>query len=272
MQFCSITGVDPVTVMLDGQCVGITYEDDVATYCFLPRVVATDLSVGREAQTAAVFERIEGALQTVGMAFTDVARTWIYLDRLLEWYDEFNVVRTAFFESRQVFDHMVPASTGIGAANPAGAACLIDTYAIKPKSDAVTVRAVPSPLQCAALDYRSSFSRAVEIDYPNLRELTISGTASIHPGGATAHVGDIRRQIELTMQVVEALLHSRDLSWDDAVRGIAYFKTLEDLPVYEAVCAEMGLPRLPVAVAHADVCRDDLLFELELDASKVTAP
>jgi hypothetical protein len=61
------------------------------------------------------------------------------------------------------------------------------------------------------------------------------------------------------------------MTWHDAVRGIAYFKTLEDLPVYEAVCAEMGLNRLPVALAHADVCRDDLLFELELDASKVTS-
>jgi enamine deaminase RidA (YjgF/YER057c/UK114 family) len=269
MQFCSISGVETRPVLLDGESVGVVYEDEVATYCFLPGIIPEDLSAGREAQTQAVFERIERALQVVGMAFTDVARTWIYLDQLLEWYDEFNVVRTAFFDTRKVFDHMVPASTGIGAGNPAGAACLIDAFAIKPKSDAITVRAVPSPLQCAALDYRSSFSRAVEIDYPNLRELTISGTASIHPGGKTAHVDDIRKQVELTMQVVDALLKSRDLDWSDAVRGIAYFKTLEDLPVYEAVCAEMGLPRLPVALAHADVCRDDLLFELELDAAGV---
>jgi len=304
MQFCSIAGVETRPVLLDGENVGLCYEDDFATYCFLPSVIPTDLTASREDQTQAVFERIDRALQGVGMAFTDVARTWIYLDRLLEWYDEFNVVRTAFFDKHHIFDHMVPASTGIGAANPAGAACLIDAYAIKPKSDAMTVRAVPSPLQCAALDYRSSFSRAdayaikpksdamtvravpsplqcaaldyrssfsraVEIDYPNLRELTISGTASIHPGGKTAHVDDIRKQVELTMQVVDALLKSRDLDWSDAVRGIAYFKTLEDLPVYEAVCAEMGLPRLPVALAHADVCRDDLLFELELDAAGV---
>jgi len=27
---------------------------------------------------------------------------------------------------------------------------------------------------------------------------------------------------------------------------------------------------LPVAISHADVCRDDLLFEIELDAIQMT--
>ena len=45
-----------------------------------------------------------------------------YLNDLLEWYDEFNDVRTQFFTERGTFDKMVPASTGIGAGSAAGEA------------------------------------------------------------------------------------------------------------------------------------------------------
>jgi hypothetical protein len=76
----------------------------------------------------------------------------------------------------------------------------------------------------------------------------------------------VRKQIELTLRVLQALLESRGMGWGDAVRGIAYFKSLLNVPVYEEVCREMGIGRLPMALAHADVCRDDLLFEIELDA------
>ncbi len=266
VQVCTIRGAQISPIVLDGDMLGYLFEDAFARYCFLSGIISRDLSLGREAQTRAVFERIEEALGSVGMVFTDVVRTWIYLDRLLEWYDPFNVVRTRFFETRGVFDMRVPASTGIGAANPAGAACLIDAYAVQPKGDTIRIQDVSSPMQCSAQDYRSSFSRAVEVAYPGMRELYISGTASIHPDGETAHVGDIRRQVVLTMEVLQALLASRGMGWSDTVRGIAYFKTLRDVDVYAAVCRELGIPRLPMALAHADVCRDDLLFEVELDA------
>jgi len=202
------------------------------------------------------------------MDFSNVIRTWLYLDQLLKWYDDFNEVRTDFFDEYGVFDNLVPASTGIGVSNPAGAALVSDAFAIQPKNGDVTIEAVPSPLQCPALDYKSSFSRAVEIRSAAQRSLLISGTASIHPGGATAHVGDVRKQIALTMEVVEAILKSRDMAWEDTVRGIAYFRYGADAPLLEEYCREAGLPDLPMAIAHADVCRDDLLFEVEIDAAK----
>jgi len=53
------------------------------------------------------------------MDFSHVARTWLYLDNLLDWYDDFNVVRTSFFRKHDVFRGLVPASTGIGGSNHA---------------------------------------------------------------------------------------------------------------------------------------------------------
>lgn len=140
-------------------------------------------------------------------------------------------------------------------------------FAVQPKSPAVRIDAVSSPLQCPALDYRSSFSRAVELQHPNYRHLIISGTASIEPGGRTAHVGDIERQIELTLDVVQAILQSRAMDWQDTLRAVVYMKEESYRESYNRIAAALGLTSLPAVCVQADICRDDLLFEIELDAA-----
>jgi enamine deaminase RidA (YjgF/YER057c/UK114 family) len=267
-QFIAIAGAELHAVMDGDRKVGHWYETDDARYCLLGDIRADDLSLPREEQAYAVFEKMELLLQQADMAFTDIARTWIYLNELLQWYDEFNAVRSRFFMERGVFDKMVPASTGIGAGSAAGEAMVSALLAVKPKHDGVKVFAVPSPLQCPALDYKSSFARAVEIQQPGSRLLTISGTASIAPGGETVHIGNTGKQIELTMKVVHEILKSRDMNWENAARAIAYFKDIREAHLLEQYCIEHKLPELPVAISHADVCRHDLLFEIELDAVK----
>lgn len=254
-------------VMLGGRVVGSFWSDADADYCLLAGVLPEDLSAGRGAQAHSSFEQIEAALSEVGMNFLHVVRTWFYLDELLAWYDEFNTVRTAFFETRGIFERLIPASTGIGASNPAGAALVAGTLAIRPRHDRVRIQEVGSPFQNPATDYRSSFSRAVEVMFPDHRLLTISGTASIAPDGRTVHEDDVVKQIRLTLDVVEGILKSRGMDWSNTARAIGYFHDIRDLPTFEAICRERGIPPLPMAPAHATVCRADLLFELELDAT-----
>jgi enamine deaminase RidA (YjgF/YER057c/UK114 family) len=270
-QAYAITGNDAELILDSGNIAGAVYEDDDAKYCLLGDLRPEDTSASREDQTREAFEKMEVILGKADMDFSHVVRTWMYLDKLLEWYDEFNEVRTQFFNERGVFERMVPASTGIGVGNHAGAALVTDVLAIKPKTDRVKVFAVPSPLQCPALDYKSSFSRAVEIQLPDHRQLLISGTASIEPGGATVHLDDTAKQIDLTMRVIDEILKSRDMSWTNTTRGIAYFKDVEDAPLLHKYCEDNNLPSMPVAIAHSDICRDDLLFEIEVDAAKTTA-
>ena len=263
----AVEGAEPRLIRRNGCTVGVVYEDEHAEYCLLTGVLPPDITASREAQTTAVFEGIEDALSDAGMTFADVARTWLYMDRILEWYDPFNRARDAFFRSRKVYDGLVPASTGIGSANLCGAAITACAIAVRPKAPgAVTVEAVPSPLQCAALQYGSSFSRAVEIGTPASRTLLVSGTASIEPGGATVHVGDVKRQIQLTMDVVEAILTSRGMGWADATRAVMYLKKAAYLDEWRAWLKARGLEKMPLVTVEADVCRDDLLVELEVDA------
>jgi enamine deaminase RidA (YjgF/YER057c/UK114 family) len=260
------------TIEFDGRIVGTYFEDDEAVYCYLSDIRTDDITLSRAAQTARLFEIMEESLAKASMDFHNVVRTWYFIDHLLDWYTEFNAVRGEFFTARGVFDRLVPASTGIGGGNPHGAALVAEAFAVKPKGDKVKVRAVPSPLQCPALAYGSSFSRAVEVATVDHRRLLVSGTASIAPEGHTVHVGDCAAQVDLTMRVVAAILESCNMPWGSVTRSVAYFKHRADLHLLETYCAAHGIQGLPVIAVHNDVCRDDLLFEIEVDAIVETLP
>ncbi|MCC7300234.1 MAG: translation initiation inhibitor [Verrucomicrobia bacterium] len=270
MQAVAVSGLNPKPVRFAGRDIGFVYEDAHARYCRLRGILPSSIFDSREEQTLSVYRNIQGILDGEGFRFTDIIRTWIYLDHLLDWYGPFNTVRTDFFKAHGTFEQMVPASTGIGASNPFGAAITMDVLAVQPKDRRLKITEVLSPLQNPALDYKSSFSRAVEMDYPTHRNLLISGTASIDPDGRTVHQNDPEKQIRLTMDVVKGILESRGMDWSDLFRGIAYFKDMQYLSVYRRVAEDLKIPRFPLAVSHADVCRDDLLFEIEVDAVKLT--
>ena len=263
-----VKGVEPRLIMRNGCTVGLCYEDKHAEYCLLTGILPPDTKASRVVQTTAVFNGIEDALKDADMTFDHIARTWLYMDDILDWYDPFNRARDDFFRSRKVYEGIVPASTGIGSANLYGAAFTACAIAIKPKSDQSYVMPVTSPLQCAALEYGSSFSRAVEIGTPDYRTLLVSGTASIEPGGATAFVGDVDRQIQLTMDVVAGILKSRAMDWGDATRAVMYLKKPEFLENWQSWLRKNKLENLPLINIEADVCRDDLLVELEIDCVK----
>jgi enamine deaminase RidA (YjgF/YER057c/UK114 family) len=266
-QAVALSGIIPLPVRAGGRDVGFIYEDDCARYCRLCGLLPANRTASRGGQARSVFESAAAILTQNGFSFTDTVRTWIYLDHLLEWYDDFNAVRTAFFNETGIFDHIVPASTGIGAGNPFGAAITMDVFAVQPKSLEFTVQTVASPLQNPALDYKSSFSRAVELGSPTHRRLLISGTASIAPDGKTVHPDEPEKQIRFTMDAVKAILDSRGMNWSNLVRGIAYFKDMAYLPIYKRVA--FNIPRFPLAISHADICRHDLFFEIEVDAVQI---
>ena len=138
-QTYAIAGSTVTPVQIDGEVVGAVYEDADAVYCQLCGLRPTDLEASRPDQARELFDRIEQALQAAGMSVSDVVRTWFFVDRILEWYDEFNAVRTRFFLDHGIFDGVVPASTGVGMANAAGAALVVDVFAVRPKR-------IPGPL------------------------------------------------------------------------------------------------------------------------------
>lgn len=270
LQAVFITGdeVEPLTSA--GRPAGYAINTPSARYVWLGGILPRDPSATDAEQAHDVFEQITSLLDGAGVGLNALTRTWLYNRDILAWYGVFNAVRTAFFQEHGVFDNLVPASTGIGAVNPVNAALIVSALAMKPQQGtaaghAPRAYAVESPMQCTPRHYGSSFSRAVEIADAPVRRLMISGTASISYEGITEHVGDVEKQIALTMEVAEAILQSRGMSFDNTVRALAYFRYAADAPAFSAYCAGRGLD-LPVVVNESTVCRDDLLFEIELDA------
>jgi enamine deaminase RidA (YjgF/YER057c/UK114 family) len=220
----------------------------------------------RPKQAKTIFQQMDAALAGQGMDFSNVLRTWFYNDDILAWYGEFNVVRNAFFGERQVPRSVMPASTGVGGRNAAGAALVAGLIALDGRTPEVKAFPVPSPLQSSAADYGSSFSRAVELHLPDHRRLYVSGTASIDRTGRTVFIGDCRAQVRHTMEVVQAILQSRKMDWTDVTRSLVYFKRAADARLFNDYRRERGLPPFPAIVVENDICRDDLLYEIEVDA------
>ncbi len=260
------SGMTITRVQSRGRVVGSLFEDDAARYCRLTGLLPGDTSRDRAEQADGIFRWMDEVLTGQGLAFSDVFRTWFYNHDILAWYGDFNRVRTRFFEQKKVFDGLVPASTGIGGGNAADAALEAGLLALSPKAPGVEVHTVPSPLQSSARDYGSSFSRAVEVAMPDHKRLYVSGTASIDKEGRTVFLDDTQAQVRLTMEVVQAILQSRGMDWADVTRALAYFKRAEDAPLLGTYCRDNALAPFPAIIAENDVCRDDLLFEIEVDA------
>ncbi len=266
VQAFAFAGGSVEPLRLGGRVAGSVYEDGAFRHCVLGGVGPQQPGLARADQTRQTLDRLAEALDHGGFSFADVARTWFFLDRLLLWYGEFNQARNRVYSGIKFRAGALPASTGIGARNPAGMALVAGAWALRPLMAGARGEPVVSPLQCPAPAYGSAFSRAMEISSPAGCRLSISGTASIGPDGRTLWPDDARRQVAETMRVVEALLLSRGFFWPDLTRATAYFKHGADAGLLREWCTAQGRGPLPAVLAQAEVCRDDLRFELELDA------
>ncbi len=262
----AVTNVSVETILLNGNPAARVFYDDFARYCMLGDVVPSLTSLSREEQTRHTLVTLEKLLVRAGMDMSNVVRTWFYNENILDWYDKFNAVRGNFFMEREIFKGLLPASTGVGGSNPHETALVAGTIAIQDKGENVRVLEVDSPCQCPAPDYGSSFSRAVEITMPDHRAVLISGTASIDAGGKTVYVHDIHAQVAHTMEAMETLLESRSMNYSNITRASAYFKMAGDVPALDQYWKQREIPSLPVVIMQNDLCRDNLLFEIEVDA------
>jgi enamine deaminase RidA (YjgF/YER057c/UK114 family) len=267
VQVHAVLGARLKSLYFEDQLVGRQFEDDYTKYYMLGILPDNPLA-SEYSQSQNIFEKADKILKSFDSKFSETIRTWLFARDILSWYGQLNKARNQFFEYHDIYNKLIPASTGIGAANLHNMAMTAQVLATIPKNKAVSVYSVKSPLQCPALDYKSSFSRAIKLDSPDHSRLYISGTASIDKAGKTVFLDDTSAQLEFTMQVVKAILDEAGMDWSNTVSSMVYFKNQSDFGLFDAYCRQKDI-QLPHIKVHADVCRDDLLFELELDAVRV---
>lgn len=223
----------------------------------------------------------ESAYRQIGSLLDDlhypyVFRFWNYMADInghsngLERYRQFNLGRqhALLAQGRQVAGN-VPAACALGAAS--------GTLSIAFLAGRIEPVAIENPRQHSAYTYppaygpRSpTFSRASLVCMAQHEWLFISGTASI-VGHASLHPGDVLAQTRETLTNIEAVLaeanrRARHGKFDLAgLQYKVYVKHPHDLAQIRAEL-ESRIKSFNAIYLHADVCRQELLVEIEATA------
>ncbi|NRF68686.1 hypothetical protein HLB44_16970 [Aquincola sp. S2] len=219
------------------------------------------------------------ALRSTG--FVHPLRLWNYVPRInadeggLERYRHFNLGRQqAFLKAGQAAFEGSPAACALG---PQYGPIVIRVLAGRRPS-----RPIENPRQVSAYHYPNqygprapTFSRAALADAGGGQVvLSISGTASI-VGHQSVHVGDLAGQVRETLANLEAVIGTahRHTSARFALRDLlftVYVRHAADGPAVRTMLEQAlgaDAPAVREAVLlQADICRHDLLVEIEAQA------
>lgn len=223
-------------------------------------------------QASQMFAQVDARLHSQSASYRDVVRTWLYLSHILDWYGDFNRARDVQYARFGLMPNLeratleapllLPASTGIEGYNACGSDCLMDALVITgPKRPAI--RQMANARQKDAFRYGSAFSRGACICEADTTRIELSGTAAIDEEGKSVHVGDTAAQIHHTLEAIEALLNTEQASLKHMAAATVFFKEAEDYPLFLEGMKKRKLNRFPAVLVHADVCRGDLLFEMD---------
>jgi len=207
--------------------------------------------------------------------YPHLLRVWNYLPDInrkshgAERYRQFNSARHQVLRANgRPLSGCVPAASALGAA----ADSPLVVYFLAGRTAPTFVE---NPRQVSAYHYprqygrhSPAFSRAALLRQPGSLTLFISGTASI-VGHRSLHVGDIAAQTHETLANIEALLSEANRTApgaDFTLRSLAckvYVRRPADLPVIQAQLNRALGEDARVVYLQADICRQDLLVEIE---------
>jgi chorismate lyase / 3-hydroxybenzoate synthase len=202
-------------------------------------------------------------------------RIWNYLPDINreadgdERYRHFNSARqSAFLSSGRTTFGSVPAASALG--SPAGSP--ISIYFLAARHPPVMIE---NPRQTSAYHYPPKFgihspvfSRACVLSEAAGTSLFVSGTASI-VGHETIHQGDVVAQTRETLANIRALLDEANRVVGsaryspDGLKLKVYVRQPGDLKAIEAVLTAALPESTSIVYLQADVCREDLLVEIE---------
>jgi chorismate lyase/3-hydroxybenzoate synthase len=208
-------------------------------------------------------------------SYPHLLRVWNYLPDInrhyqgTERYRQFNTARQeALLASGRALAGSVPAASALGATSDSPLVVYFLAGRVAPVF-------VENPRQVSAYHYPRQygthspvFSRAALLRQSESLTLFISGTASI-VGHRSLHVGDTSAQTRETLTNIAALLSeanrlARGAHFDlDALAYKVYVRRPADLSVIQAQLASALGARAQIVYLQADICRRDLLVEIE---------
>jgi chorismate lyase/3-hydroxybenzoate synthase len=276
---CEVWRADAATEMVNGESrdsnLQYRFCDDLLFGC-----IAIDEESLAEREADALMRATEIAYQEIfemlgKTQHPHLVRIWNYLADINvhaggdERYRHFNSARQmAFRKSGRATMGTVPAACALG--SPSGSPLSIYFLAARQAP-----KMIENPRQTSAYHYPPKFGRHSPIfsraciwgDTEHGR-LFVSGTASI-VGHETLHRGDVVAQTRETLTNIGALVdEANELVGSarysvDALKLKVYVRRAADLGAIESTLAQVLSPTTTVMYLKADVCREDLLVEIE---------
>ncbi len=222
-------------------------------------------------QSVVVFSLIQGLLEKEGVPVHGIVRQWNYIEQITgctgvdQHYQMFNNARSDFYAGTSWADGY-PAATGIGACC---GGVLVDLDAAVFNRDGCFVTPIDNKLQVAAHAYSDQvlvaadrqkktpkFERAKSMTFDSRRLVYISGTAAIRGEERLTGVG-LARQFQITMENIAQLTgEARLCLLRIYLKEPCFYEEVRQL------VDELGLT-IPVVYLWANVCREELLIEIE---------
>ena len=268
-----------------GICYGLI-DSNEESLLFIEGIPAVDFSNSVQQQSDEIFGKLDKILSLHGFAVDDIVRQWNYIGSIVSHkdgkqnYQEFNDARSRYY-SKAEWHNGYPAATGIGAE---GDGVIVGGIAFK-KADnkSKSIYPIDNPLQVAAHIYSKrvliddaanavkstpKFERAKLIETQRGACCFVSGTASIR-GEESVDSGSARLQTIKTIENIEYLVSKENLvrfgcrPYDLKYLQLQVFiKNSQDFEDVKSVVEE-AYPQIPVIYTVADVCRSELLVEIE---------
>jgi enamine deaminase RidA (YjgF/YER057c/UK114 family) len=244
-----------------------------------------------EQNTKDAFSSIKRVFEKLNYSAADIVRQWNYIENIsaigdsngvgVQNYQIFNDLRSLFYSS-DIFSNGYPAATGIGM-KTGGLA--VELIAVKSNSD-LEIVPVTNSLQTNAFSYTTSvladsslpgiqtkttpkFERAKCLLNSQYGLIFVSGTASIS-GEKTVYENDTAAQTHFTFKAIDHLLSNSNPDFaklgasttGNILNYRVYVRNHSDLQLVEKLC-KVHFGKNPYLVVCADICRNNLLVEIE---------
>ena len=222
--------------------------------------------VGSEKQTVGIFDKIDSFLHAHNMNIrNNTIRTWIYMRDVDNNYAGMVKARRELFDSIGLtYDTRFIASTGIEG-ETVDTTCLVSMDALSIGNICEEqISRIEAPENLSSTHYYGvTFDRGTRLSFGDRSHLYISGTASIDSAGKILFEGDVRNQLQRTIDNVEALLGSEGANLTDMQYLILYMRDSKHYALVEDIITTRIPASVPLMIVEGPVCRPGWLVEIE---------
>lgn len=281
---------EPAAKVASRTCADVAYivaEGEGYKWLFLGGMQGDILRQSFREQADAIFANVSRVLERERMGVGDIVRQWNYIEGITDYdanghqhYQDLNDARSAFY-GRATWRDGYPAATGIGATH---GGIVVDADILSAENGVARVAGIDNPLQIAAHAYSQDvllgetqelvrttpkFERAKAVWNARQGWVYVSGTAAIR-GEQSLEGMDTVGQTLATLENIEYLVSVENLKRSGvpaaghvAIGGLrVYIKPGQDWKAIRQV-VENRYPGLEVAYLFTDICRRELLLEIE---------